>query len=36
MGLTFITKPFQEAQLYQWGYHFEKVAKKRPLPNQYN
>jgi amidase len=36
MGLTFITKPFQEVQLYQWGYHFEKVAKKRPLPNHYN
>ena len=36
MGLTFITKPFQEGQLYQWGYHFEKVANKRPLPNQYN
>ena len=36
MGLTFIAKPFQEKQLYQWGYHFEKVAQKRPLPNHYN
>lgn len=36
MGLTFIAKPYQETQLYQWGYHFEKIAKKRPFPNQYD
>jgi len=34
-GLTFIGKPFQESDLYTWGYVFEKFAKQRPEPFNY-
>ncbi len=35
-GLTFIAKPFCEADLYNWGYHYEKAAQPRPSPKHYN
>ena len=34
--LTFIAKSFCEADLYNWGYHYEKAAQPRPSPIHYN
>lgn len=34
-GLTFITKPFEENNLYSWGYVFEKHNSPRPSPPNY-
>ncbi len=35
-GLTFITKPYQEAQLYKFAYAYEQISKKRISPENYN
>lgn len=35
-GLTFITKPYQEDQLYKFAYAYEQVSKKRISPKKYN
>lgn len=35
-GLTFITKPYQEDQLYKFAYAYEQVSKKRISPKNYN
>ena len=35
-GLTFISKPFTENELYKFGYYFEKIANKRIAPENYN
>ncbi|MGM0390526.1 MAG: amidase family protein [Bacteroidota bacterium] len=35
-GLTFITKPYQENQLYKFAYAYEQVSKKRVSPKNYN
>ena len=35
-GLTFISKPYTENELYKFGYYFEKIANKRIAPENYN
>jgi amidase len=35
-GLTFIAKPYSEADLYSWAYNYEQVTKKRVSPENYN
>ena len=35
-GLTFISKPYNENELYKFGYCFEKIANKRVAPENYN
>lgn len=35
-NLTFIAKPFQEAELLQLGYAFEQLTKARKLPENYD
>jgi amidase len=34
-GLTFFTKPYQEANLYSLAYEYEKASKKRVSPQDY-
>ncbi len=35
-GLTFIAKPFQEADLYAWAYGYEQATNRRVSPENYN
>ncbi len=35
-GLTFISKPFTEADLYSWAFAYEQATKKRVSPADYN
>lgn len=35
-GLTFISKPYTEADLYSWAYAYEQATKKRISPADYN
>src|SRR5690606_10439190 len=35
-GLTFISKPYTEADLYSWAYAYEQATKKRVSPPDYN
>lgn len=35
-GLTFIAKPFQEADLYGWAFGYEQATQKRVSPENYN
>lgn len=35
-GLTFIAKPFKEADLYAWAYGYEQATNKRVSPENYN
>ena len=34
-GLTFIARPYQEANLYTWAIAYEKASKKRVTPSNY-
>ncbi len=35
MGITFISRPFEEDRLLQWGYTYEQASKKRVMPMAY-